>query len=149
EAPAGGYRAAVGDVVLDVRRVARLLGRARERLALRSPGRALRAAEEALALWRGRPFDDVDGWDAARAEAVRLEELRAEAEELRLDAALRAGRHHEVLALARGMVDAAPTRERRWELLALAQYRSGGQADALRTLQEARRRLVEEVGLEP
>ena len=144
-----GYRLALGDDDVDLQRFERLLGRAREQLALRAPHRALRTAEEALALWRGRPFDDVDGWDAARIEAVRLEELKHEAEELRLDAALRAGHHHEVLATARGMVDAAPTRERRWELLALAQYRCGSQADALRTLYEARRRLADELGLEP
>ena len=94
-------------------------------------------------LWRGRPFDDVEGWEPARIEAARLDELRHEAEELHVDAALRAGRHHEVLATARALVDAAPTRERRWELLALAQYRSGSQADALRTLHEARRRLAD------
>ncbi|MGH9085886.1 MAG: BTAD domain-containing putative transcriptional regulator [Acidimicrobiales bacterium] len=144
-----GYRLSLGDDDVDLHRFERLLGRAREQLALRAPDRALRTAEEALALWRGRPFDDVDGWDAARIEASRLEELRLEAEDLRLDAALRSGRHTEVLATARRMVDAAPTRERRWELLALAQYRSGSQADALRTLLEARRQLAQELGLDP
>ena len=144
-----GYRLALGDDDVDLHRFERLLGRGGEQLALRAPDRALRTAEEALVLWRGRPFDDVDSWDIARIEASRLEELRLEAEDLRLDAALRSGRHHEVLATARGMVDAAPTRERRWELLALAQYRSGSQADALRTLLEARRRLVEEPRAHP
>jgi DNA-binding SARP family transcriptional activator len=86
-----GYRLALGDDDVDLQRFERLLGRAREQLALRALHRALRTAEEALALWRGRPFDDVDEWDAARIEAVRLEELKHEAEELRLDAALRAG----------------------------------------------------------
>ena len=149
ETHAAGYRLALGADDVDLHRFERLLGRAREQLALRAPDRALRTAEEALALWRGRPFDDVEGWDAARIEAARLDELRHEAEELRVDAALRSGRHHEVLATARALVDAAPTRERRWELLALAQYRSGSQADALRTLHEARRRLADELGLDP
>jgi WD40 repeat protein/DNA-binding SARP family transcriptional activator len=144
-----GYRLTLAADDVDLHRFERLLGRAREQLALRAPEQALRTAEEALALWRGRPFDDVDGWDAARLEVARLEELRREAEELRIDAALRAGRHGEVLAAARSLVDAAPTRERRWELLALAQYRSGSQADALRTLLEARRRLADELGLDP
>lgn len=144
-----GYRLALDVDDVDVHQFERLLGRARELLALRAPDRALRTAEEALALWRGRPFDDVEGWDVARFEAARLEELKHEAEELRVDAALRAGRHHEVLATARGLVDAAPTRERRWELLALAQYRTGSQADALRTLHEARRRLLDDLGLDP
>ncbi len=144
-----GYRLVLGADDVDLHRFERLVGRAREQLALQAPDRALQTAGEALALWRGRPFDDVEGWDDARIEAARIEELRHEAEELRIDAALRAGRHREVLAAARGMVDAAPTRERRWELLALAQYRSGSQADSLRTLQEARRRLALDLGLDP
>ena len=146
---AAGYCLTLGVDDVDLHRFERLLGRAREQLALRAPDRALRTAEEALALWRGQPFDDVEGWDEARIEAARLGELRHEAEELRVDAALRSGRHLEVLATARALVDAAPTRERRWELLALAQYRSGSQADALRTLHEARRRLADELGLDP
>jgi WD40 repeat protein/DNA-binding SARP family transcriptional activator len=145
----GGYRLALGDDDVDLHRFERLLGRAREELALRAPDRALRTTEEALALWRGRPFDDVEGWGAARFEAARLDELRLEAEELEVDATLRAGRANEVLATARALVDAAPTRERRWELLALAQYRSGSQADALRTLHAARRGLAAELGLDP
>ena len=40
-------------------------------------------------------------------------------------------------------------RERRWGLLALAQYQGGRQGDALQTLQQARRVLVDELGLDP
>ena len=107
------------------------------------------AADEALALWRGRPLLDSTEWEPARIEIERLEELRHEAEEIRLDAALRAGLHAEVLATARALVEASPTRERRWELLALAQYRSGSQGDALRTLHTARRVLADELGVDP
>jgi WD40 repeat protein/DNA-binding SARP family transcriptional activator len=149
ETQGAGYCLVLDGDDVDVWRFERLLARAREQLALRTPERALRTAEDALALWRGRPFDELERWEAGRLEANRLEELKCEADEVRLDAALRAGRHQEVLATARGLVDALPTRERRWELLALAQYRAGSQADALRTLHEARRRLADELGLEP
>src|SRR6478609_552767 len=42
-----------------------------------------------------------------------------------------------------------PFRERLWGQLMLALYRSGRQADALETFQEARRVLADELGLEP
>ncbi len=48
--------------------------------------------------------------------------------------ALRAGRHREVLGEAQARVAEAPLRERRWALLALAQYQAGRQGEALRTL---------------
>jgi WD40 repeat protein/DNA-binding SARP family transcriptional activator len=146
---AHGYRLTVAPDDLDVGRFELALRRARELLVLGEPERVMFAADEALALWRGRPLLDAADWEPATIQAQRLEELRMEAEELRLDAALQAGRHTEVLAGARAGVEAAPTRERRWELLALAQYRSGRQADALRTLHSARRVLAEEVGVDP
>ena len=62
-----------------------------------------------------------------------VEHLPVDAEELLLDAQLRRGRARMVLPRAHDMVRAAPLRERRWELLALAQYRTGAQGEALRT----------------
>ncbi len=62
---------------------------------------------------------------------------------------MRAGRHQEALAQARAMVDAAPLRERRWMLLAQAQYQAGRQADALASLRRLRTVLAEELGLDP
>ena len=144
-----GYRLTLTDDDLDTRRFEHQLSRARELLALGESERSMYAADEALALWRGQPFIDVDHWEPAQVEAHRLSELHLDAEELRIDAALRSGRHREVLASARACVEAAPTRERRWELLALAQYRAGQQGDALRTLREARAVLVREVGVDP
>ena len=103
----------------------------------------------ALALWRGAPLDQLDGWLPARSEAARLEELRRTAEEDWLDARLAAGDHRQVAAEAEAMVDAEPLRERRWASLALAQYRCARQADALRSLARARQVLVEQLGLSP
>ena len=76
-------------------------------------------------------------------------ELRLDAEEIRMEAALRAGRHREVLAEAQARAAEAPLRERRWALLALAQYQAGRQGDALRTLHQARETLVAELGIDP
>ena len=104
---------------------------------------------EALALWRGPALRELERWDPGRVEAGRLEELRLDAEEIRLEASLRAGRHREVLAETQARVAEAPLRERRWALLALAQYQAGRQGDALRTLHQARTVLVRELGVEP
>jgi DNA-binding SARP family transcriptional activator/ABC-type glycerol-3-phosphate transport system substrate-binding protein len=144
-----GYRLAVVADDVDARRFEQLVGRSRELLVLGEHERAAYLSGEALALWRGPAYANLDGWHAGLVEAGRLDELRLDAEEIRLDAALRAGRHREVLSEAFAGVKAAPLRERRWALLALAQYQTGRQADALRTLHEARRLLVEEAGVEP
>jgi DNA-binding SARP family transcriptional activator/WD40 repeat protein len=144
-----GYRLVMPAHELDAREFERLVGRAREQLTLGEAERASYTLAEALALWRGRALADLDGWDVGRVEAGRLDELRRDAEELSVDAALRAGRHREVLAEARALVEAAPLRERRWELLALAQYQAGRQGDALRTLREVKKVLLNELGLDP
>ncbi len=47
------------------------------------------------------------------------------------------------------MLDEQPYRERLWELLVLARYRCGRQAEALEAYQQARAALLEGVGLEP
>ena len=80
---------------------------------------------------------------------ARLAALRLDAEELRLDAALRAGEHAGVLTDLRASVRAQPLRERRWALLARAEYQSGRQAEALRTLREVRAVLARELGVDP
>src|SRR5262249_44399830 len=92
---------------------------------------------------------DLEGWGPGRAEAARLEELRRDAEDLGVDAAMRAGRHREVLADAEALVAEAPLREHRWALLALAQYQASQQGDALRTLHRARAVLATDLGVAP
>lgn len=144
-----GYRLAVAADDIDALRFERLVGRARELLTLGEPERASYLIDQALGLWRGRPLTEVEGWDRALAEAGRLDEQRLDAEELRVEAALRTGRHQEVLAEARALVEQAPVRERRWALLALAQYQAGRQSEALRTLHQVRTVLSRELALDP
>ena len=134
---------------MDATRFERLLARGRELLTLAEPDRAAYLLGEALALWRGPALVELEDWDPGRVEARRLDELRLDAEDLQLEAALRLGRHREVLGSARARVQEAPLRERRWALLALAQYQAGQQAEALRTLREVRTVLSAELGLDP
>jgi WD40 repeat protein/DNA-binding SARP family transcriptional activator len=144
-----GYRLVVPVEEVDAQRFERLVQRGRELLTLGEPERADHVIGEGLALWRGRALVELEGWDPARIEATRLEELRLDAQEVRLDAALRAGRYRDVLAELQARVTEEPLRERRWALLALAQYQAGRQGEALRTLHGARTVLARELGLDP
>ncbi len=144
-----GYRLALPSSDVDACQFERLVGHARLLIDRGEPDRASFALDRALGLWRGVALRDLGDWEPGRRQADRLTELRADAEELQVDAAMRGGHHREVLSQARSLVEQAPLRERRWELLALAQYRCGQQADALRTLHQLRRTLVSELGIDP
>jgi DNA-binding SARP family transcriptional activator len=104
---------------------------------------------EALALWRGEPLSDVPSPFLRRTQVPRLAELHDEALEARLDADLHLGKHAAVTAELRRLVSEHPFRERLWELLMLALYRGGRQAEALDAYTEARRRLGTELGIDP
>jgi WD40 repeat protein/DNA-binding SARP family transcriptional activator len=144
-----GYRLVLPVEDVDAQRFERLVGRGRELLTLGEPDRAAHVIGEALALWRGRALVELEGWSPGRIEAARLEELRLDAQEVLVEAALRAGRYREVLAEVQARVGEAPLRERRWALLALAQYQAGRQGEALRTLHRARTVLASELGVDP
>jgi DNA-binding SARP family transcriptional activator/WD40 repeat protein len=147
-----GYRLRVpADAVdaVDAVEFTRAAGRARELLTLHEAERARYVACQALELWRGRPLTELEAWEPGVTEVHRLEEVRLELEELAVEAALAAGHHAEVLAQAAAMVEAAPLRERRWALLAQAQYLAGRQMEALRTLRRVRVVLARDLGLDP
>lgn len=103
----------------------------------------------ALALWRGPALAGLERFEVLAAEAERLEEMRLQAVEDRVEADIALGRHAEAITELEALVASHPFRERVWGQLMLALYRSGRQADALGTYQRARRMLVEELGVEP
>lgn len=144
----GGYLLRIAPDATDAARFERLVVEGRELVSEGELAAAVQAYASALALWRGRPLNELADWPAVRAEVTRLEELRDCAEDERADAALALGRHRESVARLEALVSEAPLRERRWALLIVALYRSGRQADALRAYQRARAALGE-LGLEP
>ena len=144
-----GYRLHLPSDVVDAVQFDRGARRAEELLTLREFERARYVATQALDLWRGRPLAELEQWDEGSAEAGRLTELRAGLEEISIEASLAAGHHREVLARAARMVEEAPLRERRWALLARAQYQAGQQSEALRTLHRVGTVLRRELGLDP
>ena len=83
------------------------------------------------------------------AEPAHLEELTLVAIESRAGADLGLGRHDEIAGELEALCREHPLRERLWELLILALYRSGRQAEALRAYAEIRDRLVGELGIDP
>ena len=144
-----GYRLAVPGEAVDFRRFEHLADEGRAALDAGRPDDAVAALLEAESLWRGTAFADLADADFARGLAVRLEERRLAALEHRLEAELALGRAGPVAARAAEAVDAHPLRERLRELLALALYRSGRQGEALRALDDARRTLADQLGVEP
>ncbi len=114
-------------------------------------GPLLRAEKlrEALALFRGEPLADFLYDSFARSELQRLEELRLAALEERIEADLQLGRHAETLPELERLIVEHPHRERLRAQLMMALYRSGRQAEALAAFAEARRVLLDELGIEP
>jgi YVTN family beta-propeller protein len=104
---------------------------------------------EALALWAGPALADFTYEPFAQPEIARLEEARLAALEDRIDADLAAGEHARLVGELEALVRAHPVRERLQGQLMLALYRSGRQADALAAYRDARRGLLDELGLEP
>lgn len=149
ETTSTGYRLAASDEQVDVRRFEAAATEARELLTAGEMDRAASVAADGLSLWRGDAFSDLTDFGFARVEAGRLEALRIDAREDRLEAELALGRHREVLAELEQLVELYPLRERLRGQLMLALHRSGRQADALAVYQAGRRHLVDELGLDP
>ena len=104
---------------------------------------------DALALWRGPPLAELDGGLFAASARRRLEELRFDALEQRIDADLAAGRGGELIPELEMLTADFPFRERLHGQLMRALYSEGRQKDALDVYRRARRALTEELGLEP
>lgn len=133
---------------IDAHRFERLVERGRSAVT-GSPAQAATMLAQALAMWHGPALLEVRDQSFAREEVVRLEELRIEATEHRIDAELLSGKHAEVISDLEVLTLKHPLRERLAGQLMLALYRSGRQGEALRTYSHLRSALVEELGLEP
>jgi DNA-binding SARP family transcriptional activator len=144
-----GYMLRVQEDALDAERFRRLTAEARRLAANGEQERAGVLFREALLLWRGPPLADVVFESFARNEVEQLEEERLGALMDRIDCELALGHHEGLAGELETFVKRYPLRERLRAQLMLALYRSGRQADALATYQDARRALVGELGLEP
>ncbi|MFE5793791.1 BTAD domain-containing putative transcriptional regulator [Streptomyces sp. NPDC056503] len=142
----GGY--ALRTAALDLTR-ARELATEAERLRARGDRAGARERlAEALDLWDGEVLAAVPG-PYAEAQRTRLEEWRLTLLETRLDIDLEVGAHAEAVSELTALTAAHPLRERLRELLMLALYRGGRQAEALAVYADTRRLLADELGVDP
>ena len=144
-----GYLLQAGEDEIDVLRFRGLCRDGRAALREGAWARTDGLLGEALALWRGAPLADVPSELLLREEVPGLEELRLQAEEWRAEAALRLGRHDDLIEGLQSLAAQHPLRERFHAQLMLALYRCGRQADALAAYRHARHMLIDEVGAEP
>lgn len=146
---APGYVLDVGDDELDAWTFERLVADGRLALLRGDASVAVGVLGDALALWRANAYEDVAAEGGVATELIRLEELRLAAMEDWLEARLLGGEHAATAAELEALVAQHPMRERMWALLMRALYLSGRQSEALRAYQRARKRLTEDMGLEP
>ncbi|WP_411107588.1 AfsR/SARP family transcriptional regulator [Streptomyces sp. cmx-4-9] len=143
-----GYVLRLGRSRTDAERF-RLLTAEGSALAATDPARSADVLREALALWRGPALEGSEHGTICSAEASLLEEGRLVTLETLFEVCLRAGRFGEITGELEELTIRHPLRERFYELLMTALYRSGRQAEALGVYDRARRRLVYDLGLEP
>jgi YVTN family beta-propeller protein len=146
---ASGYVLRVDQGELDVEELGRLVS---EGTAALRDGQFERGGDllrEGVALWRGPPLAEFAYDSFAQQEVERVNELHAQAIQGRIDADLALGRHALLVGELEALVAEHPLAERLQAQLMLALYRSGRQADALDVYRQARRRLLDDLGLEP
>jgi predicted ATPase/DNA-binding SARP family transcriptional activator len=106
------------------------------------------APGKAIELWRGPALLGVEA-PFASTEAARLDDLRLATVERRIEQELEEGEHEAVVPELDRLVVEHPYRERLRGLLMVALYRGGRQVEALEAFREARRTLLEDLGVEP
>lgn len=144
-----GYALALEPEMVDAARFERLLADGRRALAAGDPHGAASLLDAALDEWRGEvPFVGIDA-PFVVASATRLEALRLDCVELRVDAALEVDDPAGLVPDLEALLIAHPFREGLWARLMHCLYRAGRQADALGAFQRARDVLLEELGLDP
>lgn len=146
---AGGYRLVATGHSVDSLHFDEIARDVRELVKAGNPASALARADEALALWRGRPYGAFAEHDWARPAVARLDELYAQVHERRIDALIAVGSVDQALADLEPLVATMPFRERLWSLQMLGLYRSGRIEQALSTFQRARSVLNDEIGTDP
>ena len=144
-----GYALTAGPGEVDVVRFGQLVAEGRRLAAGGQLAAAAAALGQALGLRRGEPLAEFTYAGIFAAERARLDELALVAEESRAGAELGLGRPADLAGPLAALCRDHPLRERLWELLILALYQSGRQAEALHAYTQVRAHLATELGLDP
>ncbi|WP_370942182.1 BTAD domain-containing putative transcriptional regulator [Amycolatopsis sp. cg5] len=144
-----GYELRLGGAELDVREFEELVDRAKTARAEGLVEDAVEVLRSALDLWSGCALTGVEMGPVLDAAVTRLEELRKEALELRLELELQLGKHHELVSELLSLVSSHPAHEGFVAKLMLALVRSGRRVEALEVYRKTRAELVNGLGLEP
>lgn len=104
---------------------------------------------DALSLWRGNALADLWQFPFAESRAVAFESCRLTCAEAWSDAELALGHAEDLISPLQDLITENPTRERLWEQLMVALYRTGRQDAALSSYRTARKVLDDELGVEP
>jgi DNA-binding SARP family transcriptional activator/Tfp pilus assembly protein PilF len=145
----GGYLVEVAEDAMDIWRFSALVRAGKAAMARGEPERAAACLRAAQDLWRGEPLLDCASEMLRRTFAEPLAEQRLAAIELRIEADLHCGRHHEIISELTEMTARYPLRESFAEHLMLALYRCGRNAEALETFHTASGVLADELGVDP
>jgi DNA-binding SARP family transcriptional activator len=143
-----GYVLAPPGDGLDVSRFKRLAEQAGRARAEGDVASAAKHLGDALALWDGTPLAGIAGRFAETQRAL-LEETRLSAVEDHVEDNLALGKHAAVIPDLAALAGEYPYRERLRELLMLALYRAGRQAEALAVFDEVRQLFGTELGIDP
>lgn len=143
-----GYTLRPAAAETDAVRFARLTAQGRQTLR-DDPGQAADVLRRALALWRGPALEGSVIGDICAVEAAQLEEGRLTALEMMYDAYLRTGRHGEITGELVELIVDHPMRETFYDLLMVAFYRCGRQAEALGVYARAHHHMMRELGVAP
>lgn len=144
-----GYRLTLAPADLDLAVFDDLSARGRHALSRGDAAQAARLLSDALALWRGEPGGGITLDEECAAILAGLAERRLVAEEAWAAAQLELGSGADLIGKLRSLVAEQPLRERARGQLMLALYRSGRKAEALEEFLSLRRRMADELGIEP
>ncbi len=144
-----GYRFTGPPESVEHNRFSTLRARARQARDHADPAKAQQLLDEALGLWRGEPFRELEDLDWARADIEQLRLDRLEMMEERWEAVLDLGRHTQITGELAAFTAEHEFRERAARQYALALHRSSRTAEALQVIEGFRRTLADQSGLDP
>ena len=148
ETTQGGYQLDIPEQAVDALRFERLVREGEELRAARQIGPAVRAFDDALALWSGEPLAGVPGPYAQR-QRRRFVDLRLNAQVAQLECAYELGQHARVATELISLIANHPLREDLYALRMRALDGGGRAAEALAVYAAAREAMVAELTSSP